>query len=95
MTYVTYSRRAKRGCLSTQIFGRRYRNPGPGSAQQDGGAAVLPFSARPLFLPLQPSCAPPGPSSLKGRGQDGEGEGALLHAGGGKGCSCPSPGTQP
>lgn len=47
MTYVTYSRRAKRGCLSTQIFGRCYRNPGPGSTQQDGGAAVLPFSARP------------------------------------------------
>ena len=54
MTYMTYSQRAKRGCLSTQIFGRSYRNPGPGSTQQDGGAAVLCTS--PLPSSVAKSC---------------------------------------
>lgn len=54
MTYMTYSQRAKQGCLSTQIFGRSYRNPGPGSTQQDGGAAVLCTS--PLPSSVAKSC---------------------------------------
>ncbi|CAI9178291.1 unnamed protein product [Rangifer tarandus platyrhynchus] len=92
MTYMTYSRGAKRGAFQPKYLAVAIETQAlvPRTKMEE-----LPFSAVPsscLCLQVVPQ---PGPSSLKGRGQDGEEEGALLHAGGGEGCSCPLPRAQP